>query len=66
MTDLKNALVRAVRTYLQTFTGLVIVAWSDTIDLSTLRALAVAAVPAALSALQNFLETTTPVEVPRG
>jgi hypothetical protein len=65
-----NAIIRAVRTYLQVLVGLLIVGWTDiqsldqALDLGT--AAVVASVPALLSLVQNLLEDTTPVELPKG
>lgn len=64
-----NAIVRAVRTYLQVLIGLLIVGWADVqsldgaLDLGT--AAVVASVPALLALLQNLLEDTTPVQIPK-
>ncbi len=65
MTELKNAFIRAARTYVQGVLGLVLAAGLTDFDLSTAKAVAVAALPAAIAVLQNYLEQTTPVEVPR-
>lgn len=55
-----NPFVRAVRTYLQVFIGLLLAGWVDfasTDDFLTLaRTAAIASVPAALSFIQNALE----------
>jgi hypothetical protein len=65
-----NAIIRAVRTYLQVLVGLLIVGWTDiqsldqALDLGT--SAVVASVPALLSLVQNLLEDTTPVELPKG
>ena len=66
MVELKNAFIRAARTYIQTLIGLVAVAGLTDFDLATAKSFALAAAPAALAVIQNYLETTTPVEVPRG
>ncbi len=64
-----NPFVRAVRTYIQVFIGLLLAGWADfasSDDFLTLaRTAAIAAVPAALSFLQNALEDATSVEVPK-
>ena len=46
---------RAIATYVQTFIGLLIVAWGTTVDLAAVQAAAVAAVPAALSVVKSAL-----------
>lgn len=64
-----NAIVRAVRTYLQTLIGLLLAGWADVeglegvLDLGT--SALVASVPAALALLQNLLEDSTPVQIPK-
>lgn len=69
-TSMKNAAIRALRTYLQVFIGLLLAGWTDFanteqfLDLAT--SAAVAAVPAALSFIQNALEDNTTVNVPKG
>ncbi len=66
-----NPFIRAGRTYLQVFIGLLLAGWTDFasagdfIDLAS--AAAVAAVPAGLSLLQNALEDSTEVQIlPKG
>jgi hypothetical protein len=63
--------IRAARTYLQTFAGLLLAGWVDFASadqfLNLARSAAIAAVPAALSLLQNALEDSTEVQVlPKG
>ena len=64
-----NAIVRAIRTYLQVLIGLVIAGWADVesldgvLDLGT--SAVIASIPALLSLLQNLLEDTTPVQLPK-
>ena len=64
-----NAIIRAVRTYLQVLLGLLIAGWADVqnldqaLDLGT--SAVVASIPALLALLQNLLEDTTPVELPK-
>ena len=66
-----NAITRAIRTYLQTLVGLLLVGWADigpvslesALDLGT--AALVASVPAALALLQNLLEDGTSVQIPK-
>lgn len=67
MAAIKIIITRTLRTYVQAACGLLIAAWATDIDLSTIRSLLIAAVPAALAALQNALEVKTPVSFgPRG
>lgn len=66
-----NPFIRAARTYLQVFIGLLLAGWVDfasTDDFLTLaRSAAIAAVPAGLSLLQNALEDSTDVQLlPKG
>ena len=67
---MQAAIVRAIRTYLQVFVGLLIVGWADWTEVGEFFDLAlsaaVAAVPALLSFIQNALEDNTPVDVPKG
>lgn len=64
-----NAITRAIRTYLQVLIGLLLAGWADVegldgvLDLGT--SALVASVPAALSLLQNLLEDTTSVQIPK-
>ena len=64
-----NAITRAIRTYLQVLIGLLLAGWADVegldgvFDLGT--SALVASVPAALSLLQNLLEDTTSVQIPK-
>lgn len=64
-----NAIVRAVRTYLQVLVGLVLAGWADvaTFDnaLDLGQTALVASIPAALSLIQNLLEDTTSLEIPK-
>ena len=50
---------RATATYVQTFIGLLIVGWTDTIDLAVIQTAAVAAVPAALSVIKGYAASLT-------
>ncbi len=62
-----NVAIRTARTYVAMFAGLLLAAWGPLINVSTIRACAVAAVPAALTFLVNALEVKTPVKLgPRG
>lgn len=66
-----NPFIRAARTYLQTLAGLLLAGWTDFASaddfLNLARSAALAAVPAALSLLQNALEDSTPVQIlPKG
>lgn len=66
-----NPFIRAARTYLQVFCGLLLAGWVDFASaddfLNLARSAALAAVPAGLSLLQNALEDSTPVQVlPKG
>lgn len=68
---LASPFIRALRTYIQTFCGLLLVGWTDFASaddfLNLARSAAIAAVPAALSLLQNALEDSTEVQVlPKG
>ena len=67
---MKRALIRAIRTYLQTLVGLLVVGWVDITKVADVlnlgRSAAVAAVPAVLSLIQNALEDNTPVQIPKG
>jgi hypothetical protein len=63
--------IRAARTYLQTFVGLLLAGWTDFTTVGEVltlgRSAAVAAVPAALSLIQNALEDSTAVQLgPKG
>ncbi len=64
-----NAIVRAIRTYLQVVVGLLIVSWADIGNLSDAitwgKAALIASVPAGLALIQNLLEDSTPVEIPK-
>lgn len=53
-----DAAERVISTYVQAFLGLVIAAGLDAMSMSTLRAAAVAALPAALSALKAVVART--------
>lgn len=66
-----NPFIRAARTYVQTFVGLLLAGWVDFASadqfLNLARSAAIASVPAALSLLQNALEDSTPVQIlPKG
>lgn len=67
---MRNALIRAVRTYLQVFIALLLAGWveftevGEFLDLATSAAMA--ALPAALSFIQNALEDNTDMDVPKG
>lgn len=52
---LRDLAERVVATYLQAFAGLLIAGWSDAVNVGTVRAAAVAAIPAALSALKGLV-----------
>ena len=58
---LKDAAIRALRTYAQTFIGLLLATWGgEVVDLHTgltiLQVAAIGAIPAVLSLIQNMLE----------
>lgn len=55
---LLDAAERVIATYVQAFLGLVIAAGLDAMSMSTLKAAAVAALPAALSALKAVVART--------
>lgn len=59
--QVKDVLERAVATYIQAALGLVVAAGVTSLDMSTLRAIAVSAVPAALSVVKGWLATVLPV-----
>lgn len=66
-----NPFIRAARTYLQVFTGLLLAGWVDFASaddfLNLARSAALAAVPAGLSLIMNALEDSTDVQVlPKG
>jgi hypothetical protein len=64
-----NAITRAIRTYLQVLVGLLLVGWADVANLEGAldlgKAALVASVPALLSLIQNLLEDTTSVQIPK-
>jgi hypothetical protein len=66
----KNALIRAVRTYAQVLIGLLIVNWVDVGSFSDAvriwQIALVASVPAGLALLQNILEDNTSANIPKG
>jgi len=57
----KDVAERVVATYLQAVIGLWIAAGVTTLDVSTLKAVVVGALPAALSALKGYLSVRLPV-----
>jgi len=67
---MNDILIRAGKTWLQTFVGLLVASWAsrtiniETLDplqeLSTIAGLAFASIPAAVSALQNSLKLAKP------
>lgn len=59
--QVKDVLERAVATYVQAVVGLVIAAGATSLDMGTLRAAAVGAVPAALSVIKGWLAAVLPV-----
>lgn len=65
MDNVRDAAIRAIRTFLQTFLGLLLVQWTDIVDiksgLSVLATAAMAAAPAVISFLQNVLEDNTDI-----
>jgi len=46
---------RAISTYVQSFIGALLMTWGDVIDVSTLRAAAFAAAPAALAVVKGLV-----------
>ena len=68
--NVNDILVRAGKTWLQTFVGLLVASWAsrtiniETLDplqeLSTIAGFAFASIPAAVSALQNSLKLAKP------
>ncbi len=59
--QVKDVVERAVATYLQTAIGLVLAAGMTDLDMGTMRAIAVASIPAALSVIKGWLATVLPV-----
>jgi len=59
--QVKDVLERAVATYVQAVVGLVLAAGATSLEMSTLRAAAVGAVPAALAVVKGWLATVLPV-----
>lgn len=55
MNWLIDAAERTAATYVQAFVGLLIAGWGDVLDVSTLRAAAIAAIPAGLAVLKSAL-----------
>lgn len=51
---IKDLSERVIATYVETFAGLLIAAWTPAINLGTARAAAVAAIPAALSVVKGI------------
>lgn len=52
---LRDLAERTISTYVQALAGLLIAGWSDAVDLGTLRAAAVAAIPAALAVVKGLV-----------
>lgn len=67
---MKDVLIRALRTYVQTALGLIIASSvfqkGQVGALSVVVSLAVSAIPAGLAVIQNALENTTNVPIPKG
>lgn len=55
MSYLRDLAERTLATYVQAFVGLLVAGWSGALDLGTLRAAAVAAIPAALAVVKGGL-----------
>lgn len=66
MGTFKSAAVRAARTFLQAFLGIVIGTGVANADVSTLKAAGFAGIGAVLSLLQNALEQASSAPIPRG
>lgn len=62
----QSALIRAIRTFLQAFLGIVIGTGIANANVSTLKAAGWAGIGAVLSLIQNSLEQATQATVPRG
>lgn len=52
---LKDLFERTISTYIQVFLGLLLAGASDTLDVSTLKAAAVSAIPAALAVIKGLV-----------
>ncbi len=65
MQTIKNAAIRAARTFLQAFLAVVTGAPLLSLDVPTVKAAAVAGIGAVLSLLQNALEQASNAPVPR-
>ncbi len=63
---MKNALIRALRTYLHSAIGLLLAAPMLHLDVAAWKVIAVSAAPAALSVIQNWLEESGVGLGPRG
>ena len=64
LNQLKDVAERVVATYLQAVIGLWIASGVTSLDVSTMKAVIVGAVPAALSALKSYLAVVLPVGDP--
>ena len=68
---LKNALIRAVRTFVQAFVGIILATWGGgslvtLVDVTLLDKAAAAGVIAVLALLMNMLESATNDPLPKG
>ena len=52
---LRDACERVIATYIQAFLGLLLAGWSTSVDISTVQAAAVAAIPAALAVVMTMV-----------
>lgn len=71
--SMKSALIRAARTYCQVFCGIILANWQNVVDvhtgLSVVETASLAAIPAAVSLMQNMLEDKMPAvgaRIPKG
>ncbi len=68
---LKNAFIRAIRTFAQSFVGIILATWAGgslvtLVDVTLLDKAAAAGVIAVLALLMNMLESATNEPIPRG
>lgn len=68
---IKNAAIRAVRTFAQAFVGIILATWAGgslvtLVDVTLLDKAAAAGVIAVLALLMNMLESATNDPIPRG
>lgn len=66
MVKFKRPVIRALRTFLQAFLGILVGSPIFNMDVSVLKSAIAAGVGAVISLVQNALEDNTSVEVPKG